>query len=71
MRIKAMKPPVINQKPTNSLRLHGPVLPAFPERLRRLLEATYAAHGGAEYMNLSDWRDLEVELKRRWKYENQ
>jgi hypothetical protein len=40
-------------------------LPQFPEKLRRLVEVAYAAYGGAEYMKLSDWRDLELELKRR------
>jgi hypothetical protein len=70
MRSKALRPPGINLQPTNGLRLHTPVLPQLPERLRRLLEAKYAAHGGAEYMTLGDWRDLELELKRSVTYAN-
>jgi hypothetical protein len=56
------KPRINHPPPPNVLRLHIPALPQFPERLRRLLEAAY---GGAESMKLSDWRDLELELKRR------
>ena len=56
-------------QPTNALTLHTPVLPQFPERLRRLVTAAYASHGGAEYMKLDDWRDLELELKRRLEHE--
>ena len=44
--------------------LHIPVLPKLPEKLRRLLNATYAAHGGAEHMSLHVWRDIEQELER-------
>ena len=44
--------------------LHLPVLPRLPEEVRRLLNATYAAHGGAEHMSLHVWRDIEQELER-------
>ena len=72
MRFKAVKLPRIDLPPTNAAHmLRIPVLPPFSERFQRLVEATYAAHGGAEYMTLGDWRDLELELKRRYKYENE
>ena len=72
MRFKAVKFPRIDLPPTNAAhRLRTPVLPPFPEKLRRLVKAMCAAHGGAEYMTLGDWRDLELELKRRYKYENE
>jgi len=51
-------------------KLHTPVLPQLPERFRRWVNAAYAAHGGAESMKLSDWRDLELQLKRRMEKEN-
>jgi hypothetical protein len=53
------------------LRLHAPVSPQIPARLRGLVNAAYAAHGRAENMSLNDWRDLELELKRRLENENQ
>jgi hypothetical protein len=54
-----------HQQATNALKLQVPVLPQFPERLRRLVNAAYAAYGGAESMTLNDWRDLELQLKPR------
>ena len=60
-----MKTPRLNPQPTNALLLHAPVLRQLPERLRGLVSAAYAGHGGAENMKLNDWRDLELELKRR------
>ena len=68
---KAVKTSTINQQPTNTLTLHAPVLPQFPERLCGLVNARYAAHGGAQNMKLEDWRDLELELKRRLENEYQ
>jgi hypothetical protein len=66
---EAMKTPRVNPEPTNALMLHAPVLPQLPERLRGLVNAAYAGHGGAENMKLNDWRDLELELKRRLEHE--
>ena len=60
-----MKTPKINPNLTNALTLFAAVLPRLPERLCELVQAAYAAHGGAENMSLNDWRDLELELKRR------
>ncbi len=54
---------------TVALTLRTPVLPRFPERLRQLVNAAYAAHGGAERMSLAEWRDLEQELNRRFENE--
>ena len=45
--------------------LHAPLLPQLPEKFRRLLNATYEAHGGPEHMTLADWRSMEAELKPR------
>jgi hypothetical protein len=70
-RFEAMKTRRINPQPTSALRLHTPVLPQLPERLRRFVNAASVAHGGAESMTLSDWRDLELELKRRLENEQQ
>ena len=68
MRIRsfeAVKTPRINSQPTNALSLHTPVLPRFPEKIRRLVDAAYAAHGGAHQMTLDEWRGVEEELKRK------
>ena len=43
----------------------------LPERLRGFLNATYTACGRAEKMKLNDWRDLEMELNRKLKNEDQ
>lgn len=66
-----LKTPRVHPQPTNALTLHAPVSPQLPERLRGLVNAAYAAHGGAEHMKLNDWRDLELELKRRLENEDQ
>jgi hypothetical protein len=62
-----MKKPRIerHQRSTNARTLQNPVFPPLPEKLRRLVNASYAAHGGVEHMSLDQWRDLEQELKRR------
>ncbi len=51
--------------------LHTPVLPRLPEKFLRLMDAAYAAHGGAERMSLGEWHDVEEELKHRIEHENQ
>jgi len=68
-----VKRPTMNrhQKPADTATLHTPVLPPLPEKLLRLLKATYAAHGGAQYMSLDAWRDMERELKQRLENELQ
>jgi hypothetical protein len=71
MRFEAVKTPSINPQPTNAFTLHAPVLPQLPERLRGLVNTAYAAYGGAENMKLNDWRELELELKRRLENEHQ
>ena len=68
---KAVKTSRINKRPTNTLTLHAQVLRQLPERLFGLVNARYAAHGGAQNMKLDDWRDLELELKRRLENEHQ
>jgi len=70
---KAVKTPRINQHPPpiNALTLHTPVLPPLPEPIRRLVNAVYATHGGAEHMSLDAWRDVEHELKQRLENEHQ
>jgi len=63
-----MKNARMEQYPPRAARtLHMPVLPPLPERIWRLVNATYAAYGGAEQMSLDAWRDLEQELKQRLK----
>jgi hypothetical protein len=54
----------------SSFNLQTALLAAVPDTLRRLVQAAYVSHGGAEFMKLSDWRDLELELKRRLENEN-
>ena len=41
------------------------VLPNLPERLQQLLNSAYALHSGPEFMKLSDWHDLELQLKQK------
>ena len=65
-----MKQSTVKQ-PTVALALRIPLLPRLPARIRRLVNATYAAYGGAEQMNLAAWRDAEQELKRRLESEHQ
>ncbi len=64
-----VKRPTMNKhhQPASAATLHTPVLPRLPGNVLRLLSATYAAHGGAQYMSLDAWRDIEQELKRRLK----
>ena len=42
-----------------ALKFPTPVLPQLPKKIRRLMEVTYAVHGGAQRMTLDEWRDLE------------
>lgn len=67
----AVKNPRINQRPISALRRRTPVLPQLPQKLRGLVEAAYAAYGGAENMTLNDWRDLDLEFNRRLENEYQ
>jgi hypothetical protein len=62
-----MKKPQNNkQQQLQSARtLHTPVLPPSPEKIRSLVDAAIAAHGGTGHMNLDMWRDVEQELKRK------
>ena len=50
--------------------LRTPVLPRLPAKIRRLVRAAYAAHGGAESMKLDEWREMEQELKRKLENEH-
>jgi len=50
---------------SRSSTLHAPVLPRLPEKILRLMDAAFAARGGAERMSLSQWHDVEEELKSR------
>jgi len=61
----------MHKQRTESYYPHTPVLPNVPDGFRRLVDAAYASHGGAANMNLKDWRDLELELKRRLENEDQ
>ena len=61
----------INRQPTNALTPRAPLLPQLPERFRGFVNAAYVAYGGAENMKLNDWRDLEMQLNRRLKNEDQ
>jgi hypothetical protein len=54
----------------NALTLHNPVLPRLPAKLRRLVMAAYAPHGGTNHMTLDAWRDVEQQLIRRFRNEN-
>ena len=56
-----MKTQITHKHPQRNC-LHTPVLPNVPHRFRGLVSAAYASPGGAEYMKLEDWRDLELEL---------
>jgi hypothetical protein len=57
------------QSSTVTLTLHTPVLPRLPKSIRQLVNAAYAAHGGAERMRLGEWLAVEEELKQRLKNE--
>ena len=66
-RRSAKKRPILN-KAQQSIRVltpHTPVLPRMPTRIRRLVNAAYAALGGAEHMSLDQWRVVERELVRK------
>jgi len=67
-----MKKPGTENHPqtANALTLHTPVLPRLPAKIRRLVRAAYAAHGGAESMKLDEWREMEQELKRKLENEH-
>ena len=54
----------------SAARMRAPVLPGLPERIRRLINAAYAAHRGAEHMTLDEWRDLEQRLKKKLESEH-
>lgn len=43
--------------------------PVATEKIHFLLNAAYAARAGAGHMTLSDWRDVEEEIKRRFEDE--
>ena len=60
-----------HQQRTDALTLYAPAWRQLPENVRRLVNETYAARGGAERMTLDDWRDVEQELKRRLEDEYQ
>jgi hypothetical protein len=66
-----MKKPAINkdQHAKSAGTLHIPVLPGLPEQIRLLVNVACAAHGGIGCMSLNDWRDVEQQLKRRFKDE--
>jgi hypothetical protein len=70
-RHNSVKTPGTNQQPTNALTPRAPLLPQLPERFRGFVNAAYSAYGGAENMKLNDWRDLELQLNRRLKNEDQ
>jgi hypothetical protein len=70
-RHNSMKTPRINQQPRSVLTPRVPLLPQLPERFRGFVNAAYAAYGGAESMKLNDWRDLEMQLNRRLKNEDE
>ena len=40
------------------------------QRICRLVDAAYAAHGGAEHMSLNEWREVEQELVQRLETEH-
>lgn len=56
---------------SRSSTLHVPVLPQLPEKILRLMDAAYAARGGAERMSLGQWHDVEEELKSRLEDEHE
>jgi hypothetical protein len=49
--------------------LHTLILARVPERIRRFVNATYAANGGPEQMSLNDWIDADEKLERKLKSE--
>jgi hypothetical protein len=60
------KPGTHNHPQTvNAFRLRTPLLPQLPENIRRLLDAAYIEHGGAERMRLGEWLAVEEELKQK------
>lgn len=67
-----MKNPRTQKKQPSATARTLPALmrPEFPDGICRLANAFYAAHGGAEHMNLADWRDAERELNQRIKNES-
>ena len=66
-RSSAKKRPILNkaQQSIHVLTPHTPVLPRLPNRIRRLVNAAYAALGGAEQMSLDQWRAVERQLVRK------
>ena len=58
------------QQSLGALTLHTPVLPRLPEKILRVMAASYTAHGGAEHMTLDEWRYVEQELKQRLEHEH-
>ena len=60
-----------NQQARGAVRLHAAAVSRFAKRIRQLVSAAYAAHGGAEHMSLDAWRDVEHELKQRLENELQ
>jgi hypothetical protein len=67
-----MKTPGTENHPqtANALMLHNPFLPRLTAKLRRLVMAAYASHGGTKHMTLDAWRDVEQQLIRRLQNEN-
>ena len=61
--------PIEQEHPSGLLPLHTSSSPQLPEPVHRLLNAAYAAYGGAEHMTLDQWRDLEQQLKARLEHE--
>jgi hypothetical protein len=60
------KPPTPKPQPLKSAgTLYTPVLPRLPKRMRLLVNAAIAAHGGLEHMSLNEWREVEQELKQK------
>jgi hypothetical protein len=49
--------------------LHTLILPRVPERIRRFVNATYAANGGPEHMSLNNWIDADEKVERKLKNE--
>jgi len=43
--------------------------PQFTDQIRRLIHIACAARAGAAHMTLSDWREVEQEVKQRVQYE--
>ncbi len=62
----SMKKTKTNKHPTNVLAPEKPNSTGSSERISRMLNRIYAAHGGITHLSLEQWRQVEQELTARF-----